>query len=236
MSVPDLSLALLTFNEAESLENAARLCSQILAACGVSYELMIVDDGSTDGSRPIIERLVEELPCSRAVFHPRNLGIGAGIRTCYFESRGRWATWFPADLQADPRELPRLIDTLPECDVLITYRDPSRRRETWKRKWISACERAMVRNLFGLKLRDLHWIRFFRRELLNRMVLRSRSAFIDNEMVVAAKQLGARIREVCLLDQPRLFGEAKGARWSNLASAFRDLLVLRTRTLRRPAA
>jgi glycosyltransferase involved in cell wall biosynthesis len=233
---PFLSVALLNYNERATVEQAARLVSEVLRQCGHTHELLLVDDGSTDGSRAIIEQLAVDLPQCRAVFHPRNLGIGAGIRSCFFEGKGQWATWFPADLQADPRELPRLLEHLPECDVLITYRDHSQRRENWKRKWISACERTLVRNLFGLKLQDLHWIRFFRRELLNRMALRSRSPFIDNEMVVAAKQLGARIREVCLLDQPRRFGVANGARWSNLASAFRDLVLLRARTLLRRSA
>ncbi len=226
MPAPFLSLAVLAYNEKETLERAASLCSSVLEVCGRTYELVLVDDGSTDGSREIIQRSVKELPHCRAIYHGTNLGIGAGIRTCYFETLGQWATWFPADLQADPSELPRLVELLPECDVLITYRDPWQRREKLLRKVISFTERALVSLLFGVSLRDLHWIRFFRRELLNRMILSSRSPCVDNEMVVHAKKLGARIRQAPLADKPREFGTAKGARVTSLVWAATDLISL----------
>jgi glycosyltransferase involved in cell wall biosynthesis len=229
MTRPYLSLAVLNYNEEDSLERAARLCAEALQRARVTYELVLVDDGSTDGSRTIIERMTRALPHCRAVYHGRNLGIGAGIRTCYFETAGEWATWFPADLQADPLELPRLLEHLPQCDALITYRDPSKRQETRKRKIISACERFLVWLLFGVKLRDLHWIRMFRRGFLERMRLRSCSPFIDTEMVVAAKRLGARIKQVELLDRPREFGVAKGAKLGNLVRSMVDLASLRVR-------
>ena len=109
MTRPYLSFSVLCYNEVDSIEPMAQLCSDVLDACGKSYELVLVDDGSTDGSRDLIRRLQGELPRCRAIYHPKNLGIGAGIRTCYFKTRGEWATWFPADLQANPRELPRLL-------------------------------------------------------------------------------------------------------------------------------
>ena len=132
-------------------------------------------------------------------------------------------------MQADPRQLPRLLEHVNDCDALITYRDPAKRQETRKRKVISAFERLLVWLLFGVKLRDLHWIRMFRRSFLERMRLRSRSPFIDTEMVVAAKRLGARIRQVELLDQAREFGVAKGAKLSNLMYSMVDLASLRVR-------
>lgn len=229
MTIPYLSLAILNYNEEETLGRAAYVCAEMLESLGQTYELVVVDDGSTDGSRRIIEELCRSLPCCRAIFHPRNLGIGAGIRTCYFETRGEWATWFPADLQADPRELPRLLDDLEDCDALITYRDPAKRNETRKRKWISAAERFLVWSMFGVYLRDLHWIRFFRRELLERMMLRSKTPFIDTEMALAAKRLGARIKQVELLDRPRVAGEPKGARFGTLVKSLWELVAFRVR-------
>ena len=232
MSIPYLSLAVLNYNEAETIERAARLCSRVLQDCGCTHELVLVDDGSTDGSRDLIQQLAGELPHCRAIFHPRNLGIGAGIRTCYFETIGEWATWFPADLQADPRELPRLLQYLAECDALITYRDAGQHRVSLSRKMISAWERSLVRVLFGLALKDLHWIRMFRRDLLNHMKPTARSPFIDTEMVTAAKRLGARILETPLPDRPRKFGVAKGASINNLARSAIELIALRLQTVR----
>src|SRR5205823_6254124 len=87
-------------------------------------------------------------------------------------------------------------------------------------------DRVLVRFLFGLKLRDLHWVRFFRRPVLEQMQLKSGSPSIDTEMMIQARRLGARILELPLEDHPRLAGTAKGAGWSNTLTSFRDLLVL----------
>jgi len=227
MTTPFLSFALLNYNEQATLEEAARAASEALAACGRSYELVLVDDGSTDRSPDVIRRLTGALPHCRAVFHGANRGIGAGIRTCYFQTRGRWATWFPADLQAHPRELFRLLDCLHDCDVLATYRRPQTRQEGRRRKLVSSLDRLLVRSLFGVAVRDLHWIRFFRRSLLDWMQPRLTSPAIDTEMLVAAAQLGARIREEPLDDLPRTAGVARGASLKNLVTAAAETLRLR---------
>jgi glycosyltransferase involved in cell wall biosynthesis len=225
-SSPFLSLSVLAYNEEASIERAARLCSEVLEGCGRTYELVLVDDGSTDATPLLVDGLAAELPHCRAIHHPGNLGIGAGIRTAYFGTRGRWAVWFPADLQADPRELPRLLPHLEGCDVLVTYRDARGRQEGRLRRLISLADRTLVRLLLGLKVRDLHWVRFFRREVLRRMDLHAWSPGVDTEMLACARLAGARIREVPLPDQPRTAGKARGASLRNLAGAVRDLVAL----------
>jgi glycosyltransferase involved in cell wall biosynthesis len=229
VSRPFLSFALLNFNEEATLELAARRAWEALAACGRTFELVLVDDGSTDSSANIISHLAGELPHCRAIFHGRNLGIGAGIRTCYFATRGQWATWFPADLQAEPRELFRLLECLDDCDVLATYRRPRTRQASLARRAVSSLDRLLVRLLFGVAARDLHWIRFFRRELLDRMSPRLQSPAIDTEMLLAAVRLRARIRDEPLDDLPRTAGVARGASPRNLLRAARETLGLRLR-------
>ncbi|MEQ8789788.1 MAG: glycosyltransferase family 2 protein [Pirellulaceae bacterium] len=226
---PQLSFALLNYNEQGTVESAARRASRALAACGRTYELVLVDDGSTDGSGDILRRLAEELPHCRTIFHGENRGIGAGIRTCYFSTVGEWTTWFPADLQADPDELPRLLDCLDDCDALLTYRRPQARRVSPVRKLVSSCDRLLVRALFGIAARDLHWIRFFRRDLLDRLEPRLCSPAIDTEMLAAAVRLGARIRQEPLDESPRTSGVARGASLGNLLGAARETLLLRLR-------
>jgi glycosyltransferase involved in cell wall biosynthesis len=223
---PYLSMALLAYNERDSIELAARRSSRALERTGKSYEFILVNDGSTDGSGDAMDSLAAELPFCRVIHHSTHLGLGAAIRTAYFAGSGEWATWFPADLQADPDRLPELVDRLEQCDVLVTYRNAASRRASSARKLISIFDRLLVRFLFGLKLRDLHWIRFFRRPLLEQMRLSSDSPSVDTEMMVQAGRLGARILELPLEDHPRAAGKAKGAGWANLLASFKDLLVL----------
>lgn len=224
---PYLSLAILAYNERATLAEVARRASAVLGQLGHTHELVLVDDGSTDGSAEIAESLAAELPCCRAVRHPRNLGIGAGIRSCFFRTIGEWATWLPADLQAEPEELPRLVGLLTDCDVLVTYRDARTRQGGIFRKTVSWADRALVRCLFGLRLRDLHWIRFFRRDLLDRMCLACRSPSVDTEMVYRAARMGARIAQAELPDRPRRAGVARGASLVNLVASAADLVRLR---------
>jgi glycosyltransferase involved in cell wall biosynthesis len=233
---PYLSMSLLAYNERDSIDLAARRSSRALARCGKSYELILVDDGSTDGSAEAMDRLANDLPYCRVIHHSAHLGLGAAIRTAYFGGQGDWATWFPADMQADPDDLPGLVDRLEQCDVLVTYRNAANRRASLGRKLVSLFDRALVRFLFGLKLRDLHWIRFFRRRLLEQMHLASASPSIDTEMMVQAGRLGARTLELPLKDHPRTAGKAKGAGWANILASTRDLLILwcRDRFIRRP--
>ena len=226
---PFLSLSVLAYNEVDSIERAARLCSEVLESLDRSYELVLVDDGSTDGCRERIVALAPDLPGCRAILHPRNLGIGAGIRTCFFGTRGQWATWFPSDLQADPRELPRLVNLLADCDVLVTYRDPSERSVGPFRHTVSSLDRTLAGLLFGVSLRDLHWVRFFRRSVLERMRLLARSPFADTEMILHAVKQGARLIEAPLGEQPRAHGEARGGSLRHIASTLRDLVAIKLR-------
>src|SRR5437868_5611838 len=94
---PFLSMALLAYNERDSIELAARRSSRALARCGKGYELILVDDGSTDGTADAMDRLAEELPFCRVIHHSAHVGLGVAIRMAYFGGRGEWATWFPAD-------------------------------------------------------------------------------------------------------------------------------------------
>jgi glycosyltransferase involved in cell wall biosynthesis len=226
---PFISLSVLAYNEVDTIERAARLCSEVLESLDRSYELVLVDDGSTDGCRERIITLAPELPGCRAILHPRNLGIGAGIRTCFFGTRGQWATWFPSDLQADPRELPRLVEHLAECEVLVTYRNPSERAEGPLRQAISSVDRALTKLLFGVSLLDLHWVRFFHRSVLERMRLSCRSPFVDTEMIIHALGQDARLIEAPLDDRPRSHGEAHGVSLHHLATSARDLIVTKLR-------
>lgn len=227
---PFLSVAIPAHNEIETMEESAARTLRSLESIGRSYELVLVDDGSTDGTADVIRRIADREPRCRAIFHPRRTGIAAVIRACYFQTRGSWATWFPADLQADPGALPSLVSALDSCDVLLTHRDARLRSASGLRKAISGADRSMARWLFGLDLEDLHWIHFFRRELLDRMTLRSRSPAIDLEMIVAARRLGARIALSPLPDHPRRGGRSKSVSAGTLTRSFVDVIALWMRT------
>jgi glycosyltransferase involved in cell wall biosynthesis len=233
-SRPYLSVAVLAFNEVDTVEEAAQRCSRALEALERPHEIVLMDDGSTDGTTERIRELAERVPHCRALFHSRNLGVAAAMRTCLLRTTGEWVTWFPADLQADPSSIPELATQLDACDVLVTYRDHRKRSEPIFRRAMSALERLAVRVLLGVSLRDLHWVRFFRRELLDRMELRCKSPCLDTEMILEARRMGARILEVPLGDRPRLHGAPKAVTWRSTLRTVGELIGLRLGTLPAP--
>src|SRR5262249_4797073 len=94
-AAPFLSVAIPGHNEIESIEETASRTRDALEAVGRSYELVLLDDGSTDGTTEAIRRFADGHERCRAIFHPRREGIASVIRACYFETSGEWATWFP---------------------------------------------------------------------------------------------------------------------------------------------
>jgi hypothetical protein len=134
--------------------------------------------------------------------------------------------------------LARLLECLDDCDVLLTYRRPQQRHVSAVRKFVSQSDRLLVRALLGIAVHDLHWIRFFRRDLLDRMAPRLRSPAVDTEMLAAAHRLGARLRQEPLDELPRTSGVARGASIKNLLGAATETLMLRLRGpgLRRPSS
>lgn len=230
-TIPRLTVVLMAFNEAASLEAVAHELHDQLERQGTRYELLIVDDGSSDGSGAIADGLAQTLVGTRVVHHQGNRGLGAVYRTGFAEARGELVTFFPADgqfaatiieqyLRAIDHEGPALIDiilgTLPE------------RRDGLVARALSFAERLLLRALFG------HFPRFqgivmFRRALLGGMPLTSRGRgwTVLMEFILRAERSGARIENVPIALRPRRSGTSKVNNLRSIASNLQQVLALR---------
>ena len=128
--------------------------------------------------------------------------------------------------------MPRLLAHLADCDVLITHRDSRHRRAGRLRKLISWADRALVRLLFGLPLKDLHWIRFFRRSVLDQLSLRSTSPSIDTEMVVGAEEAGGQAPRSAPGRPPPRDWYRKGGSLRYIVRSTGEIFALRFREVR----
>ncbi|MFP4056856.1 MAG: glycosyltransferase family 2 protein [Candidatus Brocadiia bacterium] len=218
---PDLTVVMPAYNEEANLEPTVEALTARLRELGVAYELLVVDDASTDRTAAVARELADRDPALRLLRHPRNLGPGAGVATGLRAARGDSVMFIPADLAMDLRDLHKYFDS--EADVVVGLRS-DRRDYSAFRKLVSAVNIALIRLLFGMPLRQFNYIHRYRREVLEGMTLESRGVFLTAEILIKARDLGYRLEEVEVGYVPRRAGRASCGRPGVIARAVWELV------------
>lgn len=193
-----------------------------------SPHLVIVDDGSTDGT---YEKAVETAAGRgwiQVVRHLVNRGIGAALRTGYGKVRGEWITFLPADGQIAPVSIDALLDNAREADLVLSVY--GRRDDSAFRLVLSKGLRLATWLLAGARVRS-EGIYLVRRDVLDALPLRSDSFFLNLELPIRAKWAGFRLAEACMEARPRLSGSTKVVSPGRIARVVKDLLLLRLERL-----
>jgi dolichol-phosphate mannosyltransferase len=172
-----------------------------------SLEIIVVDDASRDRSAAIIETLAQSLPL-RVITHPRNLGLGAAVRTGYDAARQPWVTYLPSDGQVPAGEIRKFLPLMADYDVIITRRG-ARPGYTLYRRLASSVYTAWVSLAFGLRMGDYNWVQAWRRSLWlsHRSVFDS--VFFCAEFLVRSRADRPRMVEIEIGYRPRREGRAK---------------------------
>ena len=237
-SRPAWSVAVMCYNERGTLQAMVERTRTVLTKIGEPFEILIVDDGSSDGSEEVARRLAVDYPEVRVHRHATNEGIGQVLRDGYQLTRGAAVVVLPADLQFAPEDLPDAMTALRAgADVVCVRR--AGRKDPGLRKVLSSIDEALVRLLFGVRLRDLHWVKMYRRSVLDTLNIESHTPMVDTELLLKSYRAGFRVVEVSLPHHPRTAGRSTGATLSVIAKTFADLLKLRAQlrnTGRRPGA
>jgi glycosyltransferase involved in cell wall biosynthesis len=217
----------MAFDEVESLEPMVREVRATLDRLGAPAEILIVDDGSTDGTAVLADRMASEVAGARVIHHPQNRGLGGVYRTGFAEARGDLLTFFPADGQFPASIVEAFVPAMEGRDLVVGH---VARRDAMIGRLLSAAERAVYRVLFG-PLPRFQGIFMVRRNALRQLPLRSegRGWVIVMEMLVRGVRAGWSIEGRLTELRPRRRGTSKvqNARtvWANL----RQVLALRLR-------
>lgn len=217
-----LSVILPAFNEAD---NIGRSISRAIVACealGLAFEVIVVDDGSNDGTRHLSEAICSQDERVRTVCHPKNRGYGAALKSGILASRGELIFFTDADLQFDIAEIESLLVYAGHYDIIAGYRavrsDPFLRRLNawgWGR---------IVDVLFDLNVIDVDCaFKVFNRRVFEAIPIHSVGAFVNTEILVRAKASGFSIKELPVSHFPRTAGEQSGADLRVIAKAFVEL-------------
>lgn len=227
-----VSCTILAYNEEESLEQAVLDVHGALVALGRPFEVLVVDDGSTDRTAAIAAALEARLPEVRLIRHGKNLGPGSAILTGIRNARCDNILFHPADQQVDFRQVAAMVPLLDDADIVVVSRS-HRPGYTRMRLLSSHVYILLARWLFGLEgFQDFNFIYLFRRELVGRMPIESDGVFLCTEILVRAIRDGARVAHAEAECLPRAAGTSKVYRPRVIAKTLREMLTFWARTRR----
>lgn len=226
------SLFMLAYNEEACLDTALERTMRALKEITPDWDLLVIDDGSRDRTGEIADRWAAREPRVRVWHNPANLGISANLVRGFRQVQGDVGGMVSSDMQFDPLELTALARGLIGADVVNAYR--LERHDSLRRKLITGCERLVNRALFGLALRDYHWINMYRKWVLDACRIEASSLFVETEVLIQAQAMGARIVQVPTTHRPRTSGQSHGGSNRNVFDAVRDTLRFRIKLWREP--
>jgi glycosyltransferase involved in cell wall biosynthesis len=200
MKFERLSVFFPMWNEEEylqrALDAAQDVCEELIASGDIGdYELIIVDDASTDATGQLADQAVANDSHVKVVHHPTNRKLGGSIKTGFATATGDVVLYTDADLPFDMRELHKALRLMKQydADIVGAYRF-DRTGEGRIRVMYSFFYNLMVRALFGVRFRDVNFaFKLVRRKVFDRITLKSEGSFIDAELMVSARKLGMNV-------------------------------------------
>lgn len=227
MRLKRLSVFFPAYNEENNLATTVEKAIKVLKELKLTdWEVLIVDDGSTDQTGVVADQLAQKYDRLR-VIHQANGGYGAALQTGFYSSQFEVITYTDADDQFDFSEVNKFIEALNESGLVVGYR--LRRAEGFLRSLFAKGWALSVWAFFGLSLKDVDCgFKMIRREVLEKIphLESKRGGMINAELAISANQAGFRIAQVAVHHYPRLTGAPTGANLKVIVSSYLDLLKL----------
>ncbi len=218
------------YNEEGNLAPLVEKALDVLPGFVPDFDIVIVDDGSRDGTEAEARGLAAEHPQVRYVRHPQNRGYGEALRSGFKACRGEVAFYTDGDNQFDLEELRIAWPVLAGADVVAGYR--IKRADPLHRLFIAWTYNHVIRVLFSLRVHDVDCaFKLVRKEVVEAVEPTSGGAFFSAEFLLRANHQGFRVVEVGVHHYPRTVGKPKGATPRVILRTVRDMLGLR-RSLR----
>ena len=204
-------------DEALNLPELVRQCAAALGPAGFGFEVIVVDDGSTDDTPQVLARLQQEYSWLRSVTHRRRRGIADALRSGADAARGGVLVFYPGDLQYKPEDIPRLVKPIlaDEADIVT-----GTKQGKYEKAFVSSVYNALCRWLFGVRVTDLNSVKAYRREIMDVQPLRPDW---HRYMVVIAAAEGYRLTSTPVPLYPRTAGVSKFG-WTRIPGGVLDLL------------
>jgi glycosyltransferase involved in cell wall biosynthesis len=204
-------------DEADNLPEFLQRCAQALTPAGFSFEVIVVNDGSRDGTDRILRELSRQYPFLEVVTHRRQLGIAEALRSAGDVARGDVFVFYPADLQYLPDDIPALVAPILEGKADIVT---GTKQGKYEKAFVSNVYNGLCRWLFGVNVTDLNSVKAYRRDVMNGVPLRPDW---HRFMVVIAAADGYRLTSLPVPLYPRRAGRSK-FNWRRIPVGVFDLV------------
>ncbi|MEX2607913.1 MAG: glycosyltransferase family 2 protein [Kiritimatiellia bacterium] len=223
--IPALSVALPVFNEAENLPGVLPELADVLRALNRPFEILCVDDASTDNTPEVLSRLQREgLPELRILRLAENCGQSAAFGVAFRQARHPWIVTLDADGQNDPADIPRLLDAIGDADICCGYR--TGRKDTWSKRLGGKIANGARNVLLHSDIRDTGCsLKLFRREMLTELpVWKGAHRFFPDLCVI---HFQARVVQIPVNHRRRLYGESKYTNRGRFFKTLPDVMAVR---------
>jgi glycosyltransferase involved in cell wall biosynthesis len=213
------------YNEQDNIFRVYESASKVLKNMGIDYQIIFVDDGSTDLTAQIANGIAVADPRVMVIHHFANLGYGSALQSGFRAATKTLIFHSDSDGQFDINELPALIPLIKHYDIISGFR--LNRQDNLVRKFNAWCWTTFVCFLFGLKLTDINCaFKLYRRSIFDRIKIRSTGAFINAEIFARANHCGFTITQVGVHHFPRTSGRPTGSKPRVIFRAFWELAKL----------
>jgi glycosyltransferase involved in cell wall biosynthesis len=203
-----ISFVLPAYNEEENIESAVKSAVETAESLGLDdYEVLIVNDGSTDRTAEIIDRLAASNAHIRPIHQPSNLGYADALKAGFKNARLDLVFYTDSDLQFDVKEVKNFLPASEDYDLVCGFR--IYRYDPLTRLFLAWGYNLLARTIFRIRVRDIDCaFKLFRREVFDVIEIRSKKFFVDTEILAKARHHGFRMTEIGVRHYPRAGGSS----------------------------
>jgi glycosyltransferase involved in cell wall biosynthesis len=220
-----LSVFFPAHNEVDNIGTLVETTDKTLSTLVEDYEILVINDGSTDGTRELLDDLAQKVPRLRPIHHEVNQGYGGAVRTGFSQASKELIFFSDGDGQFDIREISKFLAEIENYDAILGYR--INRRDPFHRKVFARCWGLLIRILFGFKVRDLDCaFKMFQQKILEGIRIEAGGAMITVELLAKLNRKGFRFKQIGVKHYPRTAGTQSGGSPKVILRAFRELLKL----------
>jgi len=220
-----ISLMFPVYKDSRTIKKMIYQSLKILREVSKNFEILIVDDGCPEKTGIIAKKIAKNKKNIKIIFHKKNLGYGAAIKTGLKFSKHKWIFQIDGDAEYSVFDLKKLITLRNNADLVITYR--KKKKYNTLRIFISWVYNKCIKLLFKIDFLDISTgSRLIKKKILKKINICSTSPFVGAELAIKAEYLGFKVYQVGIQQHPRVFGKGSVVSFENILLTIKDMLTL----------